>query len=66
VKCEILEGNLYFGETVCKTKGLQSYSEVEILVLLFNVTSGCYWKGLQTNWTNPGIPICYREGVMCR
>ena len=49
-----------------KQKGLQSYSEVEILDLLFNVTGGRYWKGLQTNWTKPGIPICYRERVMFR
>jgi Leucine-rich repeat (LRR) protein len=65
VKCETCEGNLYFGETVCETKGLQSNGEVEILDLLFSETGGRYWNATHTNWTKPGVPICYREGVVC-
>lgn len=65
VDCQTCEGNLYFGETVCETKGLQSNSEVEILDLLFSETGGRYWKITHANWTKPGVPICYREGVLC-
>ena len=65
VACEACEGNVYFGETVCETKGLQSNDEVKILDLLFSETGGRYWNATHTNWTKPGVPICHREGVVC-
>jgi len=65
VACEPCEGNQYFGESVCEVGGLQSNAEVEILDNLFLETGGWYWNTSHTNWTKSGVPICYREGVVC-
>jgi len=65
VECQPCESNLFFGETVCEAGGVASNSEVEILDKLFNMTGGWYWSRTHTNWTKPGVPICYREGVIC-
>ena len=65
VECEPCEGNQYFGESVCEVGGLQSNTEVEILDNLFLETGGWYWNTSHTNWTKSGVPICYREGVVC-
>jgi hypothetical protein len=63
--CEPCTGNVYYGDTTCATKGLQSNREVEILDSLFIATGGQNWNASHTNWTTPGVPICYREGVVC-
>jgi Leucine-rich repeat (LRR) protein len=65
VKCTKCEGNSFMGETVCETKGLRRNREVEVLDLLYSATGGRYWNKTHTNWTKPGVPICYREGVFC-
>ena len=65
VACQECQGNQYFGETTCETSGLQSNREVEILDKLFVATGGRYWNASHTNWTKPGVPLCYREGVFC-
>lgn len=65
IVCEACDGNVYFGETACESKGVLSNNEVKILDLLFSETGGRYWEAAHTNWTKPGVPICYREGVVC-
>jgi Leucine-rich repeat (LRR) protein len=64
-ECKPCKGNHYYGETVCETGGLGKNFEVTILDKLFTDTSGRYWNVTHTNWTKPGVPICYREGVVC-
>jgi len=63
--CVDCPGNVYMGETRCETKGLRRNAEVDILDQLFRDTGGRYWNTTTTNWTKPGVPICYREGVLC-
>jgi len=65
VQCQPCPSNKYFGETVCAKGDLRSNSEVNILDTLFNETGGWYWSHAHTNWTKPGVPICYREGIVC-
>lgn len=65
VTCSPCPGNMYFGETACETAGLEFNREVQILNNLFIATGGRYWNASHTNWTKPGVPLCYREGVVC-
>jgi hypothetical protein len=65
INCSECLHNLYYGETVCENEVLQRNREVEVLDLLFSATGGRYWTAAHTNWTKPGVPICYREGIKC-
>jgi Leucine-rich repeat (LRR) protein len=38
--------------------------EKTILDKLYKATGGRYWKR-SANWTEPGVPICFREGIIC-
>lgn len=64
-KCELCPGNVYFGQSTCAVGSLDDNSEVQILDSLFLETGGWYWKQPHTNWTKAGVPICYREGILC-
>jgi Leucine-rich repeat (LRR) protein len=64
--CQPCGNNVYYGETVCEETGHVGKSdEMRILDELFIATGGRYWNLTHTNWTKSGIPICYREGVVC-
>jgi Leucine-rich repeat (LRR) protein len=65
VSCTSCEANTFFGETTCEATGAVRSREVEILDNFFAATGGRYWNQTHTNWTQPSIPICYREGVKC-
>jgi Leucine-rich repeat (LRR) protein len=51
----------YYGSTSC---GESVNKEKELLDKMYKATGGQYWKK-SANWTTPGVPICYREGVVC-
>lgn len=64
LNCEPCPANQYYGETACEVDGLTKSREAEILDSLFSATGGRYWSQ-NANWTKPGVPICFREGVEC-
>jgi Leucine-rich repeat (LRR) protein len=53
-------GQIHCGETETTSR------ERDILDRLFAMTGGRYWNKTHANWLRPGIPICRREGIMCR
>lgn len=62
-RCSPCPGNTFMGSTTCAVN-ITTNPEKEILDKLFAATGGRYWTSA-TNWTEPGVPICYREGVYC-
>jgi hypothetical protein len=62
-RCNPCPGNKFMGSTTCAVN-VTTNPEKEILDKLFTATGGRYWKSA-INWTEHGVPICYREGVYC-
>ena len=52
----------FFGSVMCGEE--DSNPEKTILDTLFKATMGHLWKR-KANWTEAGVPICYREGIVC-
>jgi Leucine-rich repeat (LRR) protein len=52
----------YYGTVRCDSFAFNV--ERFILDNLFHATGGSQWKR-NTNWTAVGIPICFREGIIC-
>ena len=66
VACDPCDSNVYYGMTTCEASGILNESvEETILDDLFASTGGRSWVKDQTNWTKKGVPICFREGVVC-
>lgn len=75
--CTPCADSQYYGTTECGgtatdvsvatgSDGLPiAVTEVEILDKLYQATNGDEWTASHENWTNPGVSICYREGVSC-
>ena len=57
------ENTEFYGHVMC---GVAANKEKEILDKLFIETGGPYWNKTHDNWMKPGVPICSREGVICR
>lgn len=52
----------FYGSVFCENENPNP--EKTILDALFKATGGRYWTKA-TNWTDPGVPICFRQGIVC-
>ncbi|KAI2508081.1 hypothetical protein MHU86_6373 [Fragilaria crotonensis] len=60
-KCEVCDSAEFFGSVQCEG---EVNLEKTILDTLFQATGGTHWTR-SDNWTEAGVPICYREGIIC-
>jgi Leucine-rich repeat (LRR) protein len=60
--CSSCSSAKYYGTVTCDH--IELNVEKLILDTLFHATGGANWKS-NTNWTEVGVPICYREGILC-
>lgn len=60
--CADCSNATYYGTVKCDD--FEFNGERLLLDTLFHATGGAQWKR-STNWTEVGVPICYREGIIC-
>lgn len=61
-KCDVCDSAEFYGSVKCEDE--DEHPEKTILDTLFQSTGGTHWTR-RDNWTEVGVPICYREGIVC-